>query len=165
MERNGKECCTHKVVQIMRRFLELHSNKVISLLTVIFLVVTVMLCFDERGKDTEGGNFTSSIPILQFFLTLFKKPFFCIANYISMQCVVLRFVRRATCQGRTWPCSCYLAHRPPWTCTWGQQQGRPGAATQSITVFDPQQMLCGRYLLWTGLSRFPRKSSQAHAEC
>ena len=22
----------------------------------IFLVVTVMLCFDERGKDTDGGN-------------------------------------------------------------------------------------------------------------
>ena len=51
----------------MRHFLEIHSNKVISLLTVIFLVVTVMLCFDERGKDTEGGNYTSSIPILQFF--------------------------------------------------------------------------------------------------
>ena len=31
----------------------------ISLLTVIFLVVTVMLWFDERGKDTDGGNYTS----------------------------------------------------------------------------------------------------------
>ena len=66
MERNGKECCTHRVMQIMRHFLELYSNKVISLLTVIFLVVTVMLCFDDRGKDTEGGNYTSSITILQF---------------------------------------------------------------------------------------------------
>ena len=59
MERNVKECCTHKVMQIMRHFLELYSNKVISLLTVIFLVVTVMLWFDERGKDADGGNYTS----------------------------------------------------------------------------------------------------------
>ena len=46
-------------MQIMRHFLELYSNKVISLLTVIFLVVTVMLWFDERGKDTDGGNYAS----------------------------------------------------------------------------------------------------------
>ena len=42
-----------------KKCLELYSNKVISLLTVIFLVVTVMLWFDERGKDTDGGNYTS----------------------------------------------------------------------------------------------------------
>ena len=43
-----------------KKCLELYSNnKVISLLTVIFLVVTVMLWFDERGKDTDGGNYAS----------------------------------------------------------------------------------------------------------
>ena len=48
-----------KTPQTKIKCLELYSNKVISLLTVIFLVVTVMLWFDERGKDTDGGNHTS----------------------------------------------------------------------------------------------------------
>ena len=47
----------------------------ISLLTVIFLVVTVMLWFDERGKDTDGGNYASwSTPI--FPTSFWTSPFY-----------------------------------------------------------------------------------------
>ena len=46
----------------------------ISLLTVIFLVVTVMLWFDERGKDTDGGNYASwSTP--NFPTSFWTSPF------------------------------------------------------------------------------------------
>ena len=39
-----------------------------------FLVVTVMLWFDERGKDTDGGNYTSwSTP--NFPTSFWTSPF------------------------------------------------------------------------------------------
>ena len=57
-----------------KKCLDLYSNKVISLLTVIFLVVTVMLWFDERGKDTDDGNYAPwSTP--KFPTSFWTSPF------------------------------------------------------------------------------------------